>query len=201
VVRRWVVLGLYAAAIYTTLPYGPTIGRTVLRSAAGGWLLGSGMGVVALVLGVAIVARLRRRRAPALSYGALALAAAGTILGLAWLRAQHLERVHLPEYAVASWLAWRALDGHRIGRVRAYVGATLIAAALGIGDELLQAITPGRVCDVRDMAANALGGILGTLVLVAVRAGTDVAAADPALHRPGPAVPTGEVGGARSTRV
>ena len=199
-VRRWVVLGLYAAAIYTTLPYGPTIGRSVLRNAAGGWLLGSGMGVIAVVLGVAIVVRLRRRHAPALSYGALALTAVGTMSGLAWLRAQHLERVHLPEYAIASWLAWRALDGHRVGRVRAYVGATLIAAALGVGDELLQAITPGRVCDVRDMAANALGGVLGTLVLVAVQAGTATAGADPALHRPALAVPTGEVDAARSRR-
>lgn len=195
--RRWWVLGAYAAAIYTTLPYGPRIGRTVLRSAAGGWLLGSGMGVLAFALGAVIVARLRRRRAPALSYGALAVAAVGTVLGLAWLRAQHLERVHLPEYAVASWLAWRALDAHRVGRVRAYVGATLIAAALGIGDELLQAITPGRVCDVRDMAANALGGLLGTLVLVAVQAG---AAADAALHRSALAVPTGGVDAAGSGR-
>ena len=199
-VRRWVVLGLYAAAIYTTLPYGPTIGRTVLRSAAGGWLLGSGMGVVALVLGVAIVARLRRRRAPALSYGALALAAAGTILGLAWLRAQHLERVHLPEYAVASWLAWRALDGHRIGRVRAYVGATLIAAALGIGDELLQAITPGRVYDLRDVAANALGGVLGTLLLVAIQGGQRAGDECPAVHGAGLAVSPGEIDAAGSGR-
>lgn len=198
--RRWWVLGAYAAAIYTTLPYGPTIGRSVLRNAAGGWLLGSGMGVLALALGVAIVVRLRRRRAPALSYGALALAAVGTVLGLAWLRAQHLERVHLPEYAVASWLAWRALDSHRVGRVRAYVGAALIAAALGLGDELLQAITPGRVYDLRDVAANALGGMLGTLVLVAVQAGTDAAGDDAALHRPALAVSTGGVDAAGSGR-
>ncbi len=190
-VRRWLVLGIYAAAIYTTLPYGPAIGRGVLRNEVGGWLLGSGMGVVALVAGLMIVARLRRRGAPAPSYAALALAAVGTILGLAWLRAQHLERVHLPEYALAAWLAWRALDAHGVGRVRAYVGATVIAAALGLGDELLQAITPGRVYDLRDVMANALGATLGTLVLVAVHAEGKGSALRPAAV----GVPAGEVDG------
>ena len=198
--RRWLVLGIYAAAIYTTLPYGPTIGRGVLRSAAGSWLLGSGMGVLALALGVAIVVQLRRRGAPAASYGALALAAAGTMLGLAWLRAQHQERVHLPEYAIASWLAWRALDAHRVGRVRAYVGAALIAAALGLGDELLQAITPGRVYDLRDVAANALGGVLGTLLLVAIQGGERAGDECPAVHGAGLAVSPGEIDAARSGR-
>src|SRR5439155_1695311 len=44
---RWLVVGAYVGAIYGTLPYGPVIGRTVIRSALGAWLLGSGMGLVA----------------------------------------------------------------------------------------------------------------------------------------------------------
>jgi len=166
--RRWMVLGAYAAAIYGTLPYGPAVGRSVLRSPAGSWLLGPGIGLIALAAGACVVAVLWGRRAPSSSYVALALAGGGTMLGLAWLRAQHLERVHLPEYAVAAWLAWRALDAHGLRSARAYVGAALIAAALGVGDELLQAVTPGRVCDVRDMMANALGGTLGVLLVAAL---------------------------------
>ena len=75
---RWLVLGAYVGAIYGTLPYGPGIGRMVMRSRPGGWLLGSGMGIVAAVAAAGIVALLVRRGAPRAAYvalGALVLSA------------------------------------------------------------------------------------------------------------------------------
>lgn len=169
--RRWVVLGGYAAAVYATLPYGPALGRLLLRTGGGAWLLGSGMGLVGLALGAVVALVLCRARAGTSAFVALALAAVGGAGGLAWLRAQHLERVHLPEYGVAAWLAWRALSVHVVSRAGAYLGAAAIAATLGLFDELLQAVTPGRVYDPRDVLANALGAVLGVLVLVAVHGG------------------------------
>jgi len=166
---RWVALGAYTAAIYATLPFGPQLGRAFVRTGVGGWLLGPGL-VVVVLLGVAsTLGALVWRRAPRWAYAALGGAALGYGAALFWLRAQHLERIHLPEYGIAGWLAWRAVRP-LCGDGAAYAAAALLAAAIGWGDELLQAVTPGRVYDLRDVLANAIGAGLGVLVIAALRA-------------------------------
>jgi hypothetical protein len=137
----------------------------------GGWFLGKGMALAVVVVGALLLARLVRRAAPWQAYVALSAAAIGYTLALSWLRAQHLERVHLPEYGVAAWLAWWALVPLVPGP-GSYAAAAGTAAAIGWGDELIQWVTPGRFYDNRDVAANALGALLGILVLVVVRAGS-----------------------------
>jgi hypothetical protein len=169
--RRWAILAAYTTAIYATLPIGPQAGRALLRTGLGSWLLGGGAAVVALAGGVVILIVLVRRGAPRRAYLAMAAAAVGSWGGLAWLRAQHLERIHLPEYAVTAWLAWWALVPTISGEALGYAAAAGLAAAIGWGEELLQAVVPGRVYDPRDVAANALGALLGVLVVVAVRSG------------------------------
>lgn len=170
-VRRWATLGAYAALLYGLLPYGPALGGAVQQSAVGRWCLGQGVVSIAALGAAALAIRLRRRVAPAWAYVVLAATAAGYLLALSWLRAQRLERVHLPEYGIAAWLAWRAIAPSWPDGVRTYLAAAVVAAAIGWGDELVQAVTPGRVYDLRDVGANALGAALGTLVLVVWRAG------------------------------
>ena len=57
-----------------------------------------------------------------------------------------------------------------------YATAAALASVIGLGDELLQGVTPGRYYDLRDVGMNALGAMLGVLVLAAVRAGSGSAA-------------------------
>jgi hypothetical protein len=157
--RRWLALCAYAALLYGLLPYGPAIGRAVQASTAGSWLIGRG--AVWLVLAGVVATAIHLRRPAVLGYA----------LALLWLRAIRLERVHLPEYGIAAALAWWALVPRLGDRWPAYVVAAIIAALVGWGDELVQAVTPGRFYDLRDVAANALGASLGAIVIAAWRTG------------------------------
>ena len=169
--RRWLALGGYAALLYGLLPFGPAIGRAVQQSAVGTWVLGGGAGWLVAAGALVLVVRLRRRGAPAVAWALAALAALGYAGALLWLRAVRLERVHVPEYGIAAWLAWRALVPRSGDRVRTYLAAAAIAAAIGWGDELVQSVVPGRYYDLRDVASNALGASLGTLVIFVWRSG------------------------------
>jgi hypothetical protein len=169
VVRRWASLLAYTALVYVTLPAGVPASRLVLRSAAGAWLFGPGLVVVLAAGAIGLVAVLRRRRAPAHGWALLALTTAGYAGALWWLEAQRLERIHLPEYGLLAWLAWRAV-GPLVPGVGGWAATALLGSAIGWGDELLQALTPGRVYDLRDVAANALGVVLGLLLLATLRA-------------------------------
>jgi hypothetical protein len=168
---RWLGLGAYTALLYGLLPFGPAIGRAVQNTAAGRFVLGRGAAWIVALGAIAIVVRLRRRAAPASAWLLAALVGAGYALALGWLRAVRLERVHLPEYGIAAWLAWRALVPSLGDRWPVYGAAWVLAAAIGWGDELVQSITPGRFYDVRDIGANALGAGLGVLALAVWRAG------------------------------
>jgi hypothetical protein len=168
---RWLALGAYAALLYGLLPYGPAIARAVQGTSLGRFSLGSG---AAWVVGGGVIAvgmRLRQRAAPPGAYLLAVVTALGYATALVWLRAIRLERVHLPEYGIAAWLAWRAMVAPLGDRWPTYVGAAVLAALIGWGDELVQGVTPGRVYDLRDVGANAAGAALGALVLAVWHAG------------------------------
>lgn len=167
--RPWLVLALYTAAIYLLLPLAPPIGLALARTTIGHWILGPGLTVIVAALAAILSVVLYRRRAPGWTYPTLLCAALAYAVAFSWLRAQRLERTHLPEYGVAAWLAWRAVAPLVPGRVPGYLAAAALGAAIGLGDELLQAITPHRVYDIRDVAMNALGAVLGIVVLATMR--------------------------------
>src|SRR5262245_30515800 len=167
---NWALLAAYTAAIYAFLPYGPRLGLALVRTRFGAWLLGPGIGLAVVVAAAGVMILLWRRRAPLWAFAALAATGLAYGVALSWLRAQHLERTHLPEYGIAAWLAWRAIVPLVPATLPSYATAAGLAAVIGLGDELLQAITPGRVCDVRDVAMNALGAVLGIVVIAALRA-------------------------------
>ena len=168
--RAWSVLALYVVVLYGLLPFGPAIGLGAIRTAPGAWLLGPGLGVIGAIVGVALLVALWRRGAPPWAFAALLLAAVAYTLVFTSLRAARLERTHLAQYGIAAWLAWRAVTPHVRGTLAGYAAAALIGTAIGWGDELVQAVLPNRVYDVRDVALNAAGSVLGVVVLAAWRA-------------------------------
>lgn len=170
-IGRWIALGSYAGAIWTTLGVAPRVANAVLATPVGAWMVGRGAWVLAATAIVVLALGFAYRRASWGAWGLLGLAGAGYVLGLVWLRSQRIERLHLPEYGVAAWLAWRAVAPIAGDGAAGYVAAVLVATGIGWSDELLQTLVPGRVYDLRDVVANALGAALGVVVLAAVRMG------------------------------
>lgn len=170
--RRWLPFALLVAVMYGTLGVAPMVGRAVLATAVGAWSFGRGLPIVVLAVGAGLVWHLARRQAPLSAYGLLALALIGYAGGLLWLRTQRLERVHLPEYGVLAWLGWRALVPTLGDGAKAYAAAAVLAAVVGWGEEIVQGFVPGRVYDLRDVGANALAAVLGTLLVASLRLGS-----------------------------
>jgi VanZ family protein len=84
--------------------------------------------------------------------------------------------LHTIEYGGLGLLFCRALIGEGVGWVRAAVLAACLTTAYGSTDEWHQLFTPGRSSDVRDLIADAVGGVIGASAYVAVRRLTDGAA-------------------------
>lgn len=163
--RGWGTLAGYGALVYAAIPFTSRVGLNFVATPIGGWLFGRGLALAALVGTGLALGRLRRLRAPMASYVSLGVAAVVTLWALRSLAVRPLERVHLPEYGVAAWLAWRAVRP-RVGTdLVGYAAAFAIAAALGWGEEILQSVTPGRYFAWHDVGVNALGAALGLLVV------------------------------------
>ena len=141
------------------------------RTPPGAWLLGPGLPLLSIVGALVLMLVLTRRRAPLWAY--LVLAAAGFTYAFTFsaLRAARLERTHLPEYGLVALLSWRALTPLVPGTASGYAAAAVLGTLIGYGDELIQGLLPNRVYDLRDVGMNAVGAVLGIVVLAASRAG------------------------------
>ncbi len=156
---RGVVLVLYTAGIFLSLPYTP---RLVKWSNArlGPAAAIAAVGAVLTFAGALLVHRLWRARA-AWPWPHLALAALGLASWAAWrlLASSPIGRIHLPEYGLLAILAAHAVGGG--------IGTALVCgiAAAGVGflDELVQLVTPGRVFDWWDVTLNVAAALLGGL--------------------------------------
>ena len=75
--------------------------------------------------------------------------------------------VHVAAYVVLALLTSRALAKGRLRNVTARVawGAILISALYGVSDEYHQRFVPGREFDVFDMVADAIGSVIGAVVV------------------------------------
>ncbi|MGN8225146.1 VanZ family protein [Gracilimonas sp. BCB1] len=79
------------------------------------------------------------------------------------------ERSHLVEYAIVSALFFEALISRQplMTIIKAATFAVIIASFVGLLDEMLQYLVPGRVFDMRDLLFN-VGAAIGGAALVSV---------------------------------
>jgi len=81
-------------------------------------------------------------------------------LSLAWQIEIAVEKIHLLEYAVLGWFAVRDLIKPN-QKAKAVILACAFGIAVGIVDELFQAVLPYRVFELRDIVFNGLGAAWG----------------------------------------
>ena len=82
------------------------------------------------------------------------------------------KMAHVLLYGVLGGLAYRAVRLiYPLAERRRWVGvaaATAIALLYGISDELHQSFTPARTPDWHDVVADALGGAMGAIAMMAI---------------------------------
>ena len=76
--------------------------------------------------------------------------------------------IHIPEYVVMSWILFEAISIDYKGRGIFYL-VFICGASLGVVDEMMQGILPGRFYGWRDMIMNSAATVIGVLTLIGLR--------------------------------
>ncbi len=159
----WLLAGLWALAIFATVPFARTFQNLVsqhLGRPAFGYLT-----LVAVAIATAAAVRhLARRGQPAASYLWLAAVASIFVGYTIHLWAEPEEALHFVQYGMLGVLTYRALC-HRVGDVSIYAVASMIGVIVGMLDEILQWLTPGRFWGLDDLWVDFLATVLAQLAI------------------------------------
>ncbi len=82
---------------------------------------------------------------------------------LAWQIKIAIEKIHILEYGILGWFAGRDLIKTN-KKIKGAILACIFCTIVGILDEIFQAILPYRVCEIRDVMLNTLGGAWGLVL-------------------------------------
>ena len=112
-----------------------------------------------------------RYQAPAIIWAALIYTASSVPSGrLGWWLLHRVDKlIHLGIFYILGLLVYRALHGGSGPSVFSYKRIILmlfIVIGYGLTDEMHQWSTPGRQFDVKDLLADAAGGMLAALTMI-----------------------------------
>lgn len=165
ILLSWLWVVLCVASILAIVPLARSIQNFVTRwlgrSAFGYFVLISVAFFLAFMIWL-LVFRLRVRRLS--SYLGLAAVGFAYVFFTLKLWARPEEAIHFLEYGLLSFLLFRALRNY-FSDVSIYFSVFFFGSLVGIIDEILQWITPGRYWDFRDVGLNALSVLLLQLAL------------------------------------
>ncbi len=165
--RLWIWTALVVAAIYSTLGLARTLTDRLGNDFFSVWLFLLGC---VLILLTVITQGLKVR--PGGAEIAVALGVAAAYLLILVRMSAPTERSHLVEYGVVAVFIHEALTERaaRGRRVPAPALLAIVAASLvGVIDELIQRVIPGRVFDPVDILFNVLAAVMAIGASVALR--------------------------------
>ena len=151
------VVAAYVAAIFATIPFAPRLWISLSRV--------TGIELEPLALSILFAAG-ASIAVPALMRPRAAAVLAVAVVLMLYTAVNQLpfeapaERIHFLEYGLVPVLIAWAQDRRRAIGLRLLLGA-VGGAAIGVVDELVQAITPGRIAQWTDVALNAASASLG----------------------------------------
>jgi hypothetical protein len=161
----WAWVGLCILAIFLIVPLARTI-QAFVSTHGGRSLFGyavlAAVGIAFIAIVTSLVVRLGIRSPGRLTW-LTAVAGLYVYFTLKLWRAPE-EAVHFLEYGLLGFLLFRALSCS-IRDKSVYLAAFFIGSTVGIADEIMQWITPGRFWDFRDVGLNALAAGLFQVVL------------------------------------
>jgi len=165
---RWLAVALWIVVIFTAIPF--VLGlREYFVARWPAELIGIGVILVVVSLCAAGLVFLRRQRRRLHVKDAAVLLVVTTVL-VTWtwrLMGQPEEAVHFLEYGILGVLLFRALrTGIQDSSV--FVAGALIGILVGIFDEIIQWLVPGRFWDFRDIVLNGGASILVQVALSVV---------------------------------
>jgi hypothetical protein len=165
----WIRVALFTAVIYATLPVAPVVWRMFARRAGGG----SEVIVLAgLVLTAFAVLSYAVRRAGPIGLGrtaAVVAVGAAYVAIIATVELTPAEKLHFLYYGALAVLVYQALKVDLAGTALVVV-TILLVALIGFGDEVIQGIIPRRVFEWKDVALNAVSGLLATALILVFEA-------------------------------
>jgi hypothetical protein len=163
----WAYVVLWSGFLFATVPF-VRAGSSYVRSRWGGEVFTYGVtAIVILVAGAGVALLLKRRRSSAAGY-AWILGIAGLVIYLTFgLRAGSPEEaIHYLQFGILSLLLYRAFT-HRIRDYSIYAATAIAGAIVGMLDETVQWLTPGRHFGLRDIWLNVTAVVLVQAALAA----------------------------------
>jgi VanZ family protein len=166
IVGAWMLVAIWAVAIYLTIPFARAVQRYVAASSLGSdaflWLVL----VLVSIGGVLALRSIVRKWTSWTQFLWLAVVTSVFVWSTLELRSSPEEAVHFVQYGVLGLLIFRAL-AHSIRDPTIYGTAVAIGASIGIVDEVIQWLTPERFWGLRDIWFNFVGVAL-TMVGIAL---------------------------------
>ena len=161
----WLYALLWSGLILVTVPLARLIADYISESLGVQSFLWLTAGLILTALMLAL-RKLLNRSLPLAAYLWL-VCFGGALLWLAWrLRGNPVEAFHVVQYGILSLLVYRALV-HGISDCSVYVSSALLAGIVGILDEWVQWMVPGRFWGIRDVGINLLAAALTQCALAA----------------------------------
>lgn len=160
---RWIIVLLYIVLIFATIPYVPKVWNSLTKPLVKSTsvLLNIGYGFLGFCFVLYSYFKLKKR--------SLAFYIALSLISLCYAYllknlSVTIEKVHLLEYGVLSFLVYRAIKPN-IKEILTYSIILGVVFLVGWTDELIQRITPGRIYEFTDILLNWKAGILGMLLI------------------------------------